>query len=181
MGKKMYNEREKYCPGCKAWLPLDRFHNCKSEPSGKRTRCKICFKRQNDPHVRKYLYGLTDEQLMALWEKQERRCGVCREPIPFRGGQASHIDHDRITGEVRGILCPRCNRGLRAFQDNQVLLAEAAKYLQKFEKERKERRKRGIEPVCLSHALPPRRTEGASGRSVSSASSPKTTPSLNGS
>ena len=113
MGKKLYNDHSKYCPGCKAWLPLDSFHNCRSEPSGRRTRCKKCFKEQNDPHVRKYLYGLDDAQLMALWEKQERRCGICREPIPFRGGQASHIDHDHATGEVRGILCPRCNRGLQ--------------------------------------------------------------------
>jgi hypothetical protein len=180
MGKRLFNDKEKWCPGCKAWLPLDRFHNCKSEPSGKRTRCKVCFKKQNDPHVRKYLYGLTDTQLMALWEKQEKRCGICREPIPFRGGQASHIDNDRATGEVRGLLCPKCNRGLRAFQDNQVLLMEAAKYLRAFERERKERRKKGIEPVCLSHALPRQRGGGTSGHVVSVASSPRITQSLNG-
>jgi hypothetical protein len=42
---------------------------------------------------------------------------------------ATHIDHNHITGKVRGGLCNNCNTGLGMFNDNRNLLIKAAEYL----------------------------------------------------
>lgn len=47
-------------------------------------------------------------------------CGV-REPLV--------VDHDHTTGQVRGMLCNHCNRGLGHFRDDPMLLEFAAQYL----------------------------------------------------
>lgn len=47
------------------------------------------------------------------------------------GKQTTCIDHDHITGEVRGILDTRCNVGLGHFRDNVDLLMRARDYLMK--------------------------------------------------
>lgn len=41
------------------------------------------------------------------------------------------LDHDHETGEIRGILCHECNRGLGYFKDNTHFLQSASIYLSK--------------------------------------------------
>lgn len=40
------------------------------------------------------------------------------------------VDHNHVTGEIRGILCSKCNKGLGIFNDSQQLLRKAANYLE---------------------------------------------------
>lgn len=58
-----------------------------------------------------------------MLEQQAGCCAICGSPDP----QA--IDHDHVTGDVRGILCTRCNTGLGKFMDDPELLRVAAQYL----------------------------------------------------
>jgi hypothetical protein len=141
MKKRLYNDREKWCPGHQKWLPLEAFHKCRSHPSGRKSRCKACWREQNTPHIKRYLQGMTDEELLALWEEQGEKCAVCRDPIPFGNRRASHIDRDPATREVRGMLCSRCKIGIRCLQGSQVLLTAAIAYLRRFELKRKERKR----------------------------------------
>jgi hypothetical protein len=60
-----------------------------------------------------------DELLAA----QGGRCAICDAADP------EHLDHDRRTGWVRGILCFNCIGGLDSFQDSPDVLAEAISYL----------------------------------------------------
>lgn len=40
------------------------------------------------------------------------------------------LDHNHITGEVRGFICQNCNLGLGHFQDSSDILRKAIKYLE---------------------------------------------------
>lgn len=44
--------------------------------------------------------------------------------------QLLDVDHDHETGEIRGLLCSRCNGGLGLFCDNPSLLKKAIAYLE---------------------------------------------------
>jgi len=88
------------------------------EREKKRVRLKE-RKRRLNPEYRfrakcKWLYrtyGLTQESYIAMFEKQQYKCGICGgEIIPHT--RLSHVDHNHETGQVRGILCHPCNLGL---------------------------------------------------------------------
>lgn len=67
-------------------------------------------------------------------------CAICSRPLDRKhlgehasGGSgtpdAAHIDHDHDTGQVRGVLCGRCNKGLGHFHDNIATMLRAVDYL----------------------------------------------------
>ena len=64
--------------------------------------------------------------------KRNGLCDICKSPEP--GGKGNfHLDHDHTTGEIRGILCAKCNLGIGSLQDSIEILEAAANYLAKFE------------------------------------------------
>ena len=54
-------------------------------------------------------------------------CAICGTVDP--GRQFFDIDHDHVTGEVRGLLCYACNRGIGFLRDDAVVVASALEYL----------------------------------------------------
>lgn len=58
---------------------------------------------------------------------QDNRCAICGEPPPPNRRLA--IDHNHTTGQIRDLLCTRCNAGLGMFNDDTALLERAAEYL----------------------------------------------------
>lgn len=82
-----------------------------------------------DTKRRSYLlgrYGLSVEQYNSLLDRQNGVCAICRK---IDGDISLSVDHDHQTGEVRGLLCSLCNKGLGHFDDNPQLLQEAINYL----------------------------------------------------
>lgn len=73
-------------------------------------------------------YGVTPKQYYAVLKKQGGGCYICGSTPKKR---KLHIDHCHKTGQVRGLLCMRCNRGLSWFSDSPERLSRAAKYLKK--------------------------------------------------
>ena len=126
----------KRCPACQRWLPLDEFPRNRSTRSGRGVYCKPCHNRigrenreRRHGSTRHYhlvrRYGITGAQADALLASQGGLCAICRER------PAEHIDHDHVTGEVRGMLCFNCNGGLGQFRDRPDLLRLAAAYLER--------------------------------------------------
>jgi len=71
-------------------------------------------------------YGITLDDFDRILSVQGGRCAVCRTDAPARSWT---VDHDHLTGAVRGILCWNCNVGLGHFRDDIVNLIAAADYL----------------------------------------------------
>lgn len=88
----------------------------------------------NDPEVadwqrmakRTGKYGITPKDYELLCDAQNDRCAICRRSFS-RGILV--VDHDHVTGAVRGLLCPGCNSGLGFFEDSTDRLLVAAAYL----------------------------------------------------
>ena len=53
-------------------------------------------------------YKLTIQMYDAIDAHQGHVCYACGQPEPVKGRRLS-VDHDHITGEIRGLLCSRCN------------------------------------------------------------------------
>ena len=91
--------------------------------------CADCrkAKRSASTHARRVeqTYGLTAEQYEALLAHQGGVCAICGGERRYR----LNVDHDHVTGRVRGLLCRRCNKLLRDVRDNSVVLARAAHYV----------------------------------------------------
>lgn len=53
-------------------------------------------------------------------------CACCRAPK----GLYFAVDHDHATGQVRGVLCIKCNTGIANLGDNLEGVMRAVQYLQ---------------------------------------------------
>lgn len=72
-------------------------------------------------------FGISADEFDAILAAQGGGCAICGV-VPER--EASfHLDHDHVTGEIRGILCIGCNQGLGQFRDDAGLLERAAVYV----------------------------------------------------
>lgn len=64
-----------------------------------------------------------------LAEAQNLVCVICDGPLGGRNGTShGYLDHDHVTGQVRGCLCNSCNVALGAFHTKE-LLDKAMRYL----------------------------------------------------
>jgi hypothetical protein len=66
-----------------------------------------------------------------MLESQCHRCGVCGQIHSNDTGQVLCVDHDHNAGEVRGLLCTRCNVILGMISDDINILQRAIAYLEK--------------------------------------------------
>ena len=60
-------------------------------------------------------------------------CGICGAEfnLGIGHGPRLHLDHDHLSGKIRGLLCGGCNVGLGHFRDDLKLLRNATLYLEK--------------------------------------------------
>ncbi len=62
------------------------------------------------------IHGLPAKLYDKMFEDQEHRCAICRREFESclngKNKKTLFVDHDHTTGQVRGLLCPRCNNGM---------------------------------------------------------------------
>jgi hypothetical protein len=126
----------KTCPDC-GERKLSRFNRDNSRADGLACYCRSCARshqrrwrnahlarhkrRQFKRHLRTR-YNLTYQQYEQLC-KLFPVCPLCRTP------EKLEIDHDHVTGKVRGRLCCSCNTALGRLGDNIKGLKKAITYL----------------------------------------------------
>lgn len=62
-----------------------------------------------------------------MFAAQGGRCAICGDPPPE--GRHLHVDHDHDAGDVRALLCGRCNTMLGLAREDPEILASAIAYL----------------------------------------------------
>lgn len=77
-------------------------------------------------------YGLDHDSFASMRAAQKNQCAMCHaEMTDERGPHQLHIDHDHVTGQMRELLCQRCNLLLGAAGDDQWVLSQGITYLRR--------------------------------------------------
>lgn len=135
------NEGTVKCAKCGEEKASSDFGVCKAKKNGLQSYCRTCSTKTRREYVAKrppldkerasqfkYRYGVTKEAFDSMWEDQDGKCCICQEDLSLElRGYA--IDHNHETGQVRGLLCNKCNTGLGLFMDNPDFLNRAEGYL----------------------------------------------------
>ena len=143
----------KTCKKCGVEKPVVDFHKDTTQLDGMRSACKACVNTHRREYAKthpkpktinyhyswlKYRYAVSPEQYDALYKAQGGVCAVCGKPEKLPDGRRLAVDHDHITGSVRGLLCGNCNRGIGNFHDDPETIRRALAYVLKHGAERSE-------------------------------------------
>jgi hypothetical protein len=90
---------------------------------------KEAKKARHRVYVLKGRYGLTEDQYLEMVDKRNGKCDIC--DVVYT--KTLNVDHNHKTGEVRGLLCNNCNRGLGHLKDSIEILESAIYYLKSCE------------------------------------------------
>ena len=127
----------KTCKGCGEELSLDCYGVDHKARMGHHSRCYRCkrgewYKRQ---------YGVGVEYFEEQLKKQNHRCVTCGERFdydPYHPDKTSStrpvLDHDRMTGSARGVLCLRCSTVLATLEDDMDLITDLRRYVHRWTK-----------------------------------------------
>lgn len=77
------------------------------------------------------VYGLTVSQYKEIERQQGGRCAVCNK-LHNHTKTYKHllVEHNHVTGEIRGLVCYHCNIALSKFHEDPVIIQAAIKYLE---------------------------------------------------
>lgn len=144
------------CSMCKIEKEKTEFFKDSRKKNGIRSHCKDCCQREtkswrerNRSEYNSYVaqwraknpdrqhkteikrnYGISIEKYNEMLTAQSCKCLICskqHDPTIKKG--RLFVDHDHQTGEVRGLLCGKCNMALGLFNDNIDLIKKAISYL----------------------------------------------------
>jgi Recombination endonuclease VII len=112
------------CTKCKVVKPIEDFEKDTRLKHGYGYRCRICARLESrSASLRKF--GITEDAYRSLLQAQGGGCAVC-------GGSDRKrlaVDHSHENGQIRGLLCRRCNTAIGLFADDSSLLYAAAEYV----------------------------------------------------
>jgi hypothetical protein len=101
---------------------MKKCKHCEEEHSLPGQTCRVCKDGL-------YRYNMTRLDQLKLYESQGKVCILCDSEIKmFSGHTGGFIDHDHKTGDVRGVLCNRCNTVVGGLE-NHKNITKLLKYL----------------------------------------------------
>lgn len=83
--------------------------------------------KDSKPHLKK-VYGITLEEYNELVNRQDGRCAGCKK-TQEQLDHPLHVDHCHSTGNIRGLLCRKCNSALGYVEDSVETLENLKNYL----------------------------------------------------
>ena len=88
-----------------------------------------------DWHLRR-TFGITSAEYDEMLRAQDGKCLGCGRSysrVDSRSGQPFRlvVDHDHVTGKVRGLLCTHCNLALGYAEESPVALRRLADYIER--------------------------------------------------
>jgi hypothetical protein len=131
------------CGKCQDWKSDEMFREASRNRSrrGRDSWCRVCrndyqrewqrvessyYERQEaraeiidasfDRHLRNR-YGITEADYYKKLAEQDGKCAICHSSDPVR--HRLHVDHDHDSGQVRSLLCFRCNIQLGFLEDRE--------------------------------------------------------------
>ena len=124
--KVLNNLKERVCKNCKQKKLQQYFRD-------NRSKCKTCSRSKETAESKrnnhlKRKYDMTLEEFEQKFISQGGKCKICKEESKKR----LHVDHNHVTGQVRGLLFSNCNTGLGLFQDSFEVLEHAVLYLKEY-------------------------------------------------
>ena len=144
---------KKTCTKCLKEMPIENFYNRAANKDGHSTQCKSCENAKHTEyenghkelrrkinteyvarnpekllvwqhHTRLKKYAITEDHFSDLLKTQGGVCAICGDKNP------RCVDHNHVTGKVRGLLCMPCNFSIGTMQDSPERLRKAASYLE---------------------------------------------------
>ncbi len=120
-----HTDRKNYAHG----LCHPCYQTIHNKPWRARNRAKLAM------GARARRHGMAPAELEAIWERQAGKCANPRCGATFELYFSDHrnglqIDHDHLTGSVRGLLCKPCNTALGHINDDADRLLGLIEYIQ---------------------------------------------------
>lgn len=125
--------------------PISNFWINNARKDGYNSSCKFCVnllvsKRPKKVITQKQLddrkaynlnrnFKMTPQDYKDLLEKQGNRCSICPR-TQCTTGRSFAVDHNHLTGKIRGLLCAHCNTalGLLRVDGGTSILSRALEY-----------------------------------------------------
>ncbi len=124
----------KKCTKCNEDKDLDQFSLHPGAKDGRNTQCKTCrntYHKQNYDNDKranrglKHKYNIDLQEYEVLKKKQKDKCAICWSEAKL------FVDHCHETGQIRGLLCHKCNTGIGLLEESIGNLENAIAYLSK--------------------------------------------------
>lgn len=144
----------KRCARCRVSQAVDQFGKANDRPDGRHPYCRSCrraeyqanreryrvknaeaYKRTRAYHLDYRLrksYGLSSAERDAMVVRQGGACASCGD-VPT---STLNVDHDHVTGQVRDLLCARCNTALGLLLESPGRIEALARYLRRHQEVR---------------------------------------------
>lgn len=122
------------CSKCKLDKLPDFFSKNKKQKTGYNYACKTCMKEQTRRYNLPSKYGITVEEYTDKIKQQDYKCACCgvKFELDDEAKKMPCVDHNHNTGEVRDILCHRCNLAAGNVLDSSFMAEQLVAYLKKW-------------------------------------------------
>ena len=116
----------------------ERHRQCWEKHKEKRIKVAKLYYLKNKKQIKNISlqnkFGITTEQYEEMLQKQNGVCAICNHPevAKHKSGitLSLAVDHNHITGQIRGLLCHKCNRAIGLLRDDINIIKKTVKYLE---------------------------------------------------